>query len=259
MSILVLGLGNSIMTDDGFGVRAVNTLSSRYHFQGEATLVDGGTLCLDLLPYLEGVESLLIIDALDMRKEPGRIFRLEGEEVPRAFASKLSVHQMGLQDLLRQRRNSLFGILNGVDYDEWSPEADRHIPHKFSARDRSGKRRNKDYLLKQLALKAGLAEDEAWHAYDAYRRFLGSYAQAAWGVDVERFDLVEEAKRRHKVAFKTDLPGEAMREIAEGKTNKEIAAELYIAEGTVKNHVSSILSRLGVRDRVTQDVAGLIA
>ena len=100
MSILVLGLGNSILTDDGFGVRAVNTLSSRYHFQGEVTLVDGGTLGLDLLPYLEGVESLLIIDALNMRKEPGRIFRLEGEEVPRAFASKLSVHQMGLQDLL---------------------------------------------------------------------------------------------------------------------------------------------------------------
>ena len=100
MSILVLGLGNSIMTDDGFGVRAVNTLSSRYHFQGEVTLVDGGTLGLDLLPYLEDLDTLLIIDALDMRKEPGRIFRLEGEEVPRAFASKLSVHQMGLQDLL---------------------------------------------------------------------------------------------------------------------------------------------------------------
>jgi len=100
MSILVLGLGNSIMTDDGFGVEVVNTLSSRYHFQGEVCLVDGGTLGLDLLPYLENVESLLIIDALDMRDEPGRIFRLQGEEVPRAFASKLSVHQMGLQDLL---------------------------------------------------------------------------------------------------------------------------------------------------------------
>lgn len=100
MSILVLGLGNSIMTDDGFGVKVVNTLSSRYHFQGGACLVDGGTLGLDLLPYLEGVESLLIIDALDMHDKPGRIFRIEGEEVPRAFASKLSVHQMGLQDLL---------------------------------------------------------------------------------------------------------------------------------------------------------------
>jgi len=100
MSILVLGLGNSIMTDDGFGVEVVKTLSSRYHFRGEVRLVDGGTLGLDLLPFLEDVESLLIIDALDMHDEPGRIFRLQGEEVPRAFASKLSVHQMGLQDLL---------------------------------------------------------------------------------------------------------------------------------------------------------------
>ena len=100
MSILVLGLGNSIMTDDGFGVKVVNTLSSRYLFHGKIRLVDGGTLGLDLLPHLEGVESLLIIDALDMRDKPGSIFRLEGEEVPRAFTSKLSVHQMGLQDLL---------------------------------------------------------------------------------------------------------------------------------------------------------------
>jgi len=100
MSTLVLGLGNSIMTDDGFGVKVINTLSSRYHFQGRIRLIDGGTLGLDLLPHLENVESLLIIDALDMRDKPGRIFRLEGEEVPRAFASKLSVHQMGLQDLL---------------------------------------------------------------------------------------------------------------------------------------------------------------
>ena len=100
MSILVLGLGNTIMTDDGFGVKVVTTLSSRYNFQGPVQLLDGGTLGLDLLPYLEEIESLLIIDALDMRDEPGKIFRLVGDEVPRAFASKLSVHQMGLQDLL---------------------------------------------------------------------------------------------------------------------------------------------------------------
>lgn len=100
MSILVLGLGNTIMTDDGFGVKVVNALSSRYHFQGPVTLLDGGTLGLDLLPHLEEVDTLLIIDALDMREEPGSVFRIEGEDVPRAFASKLSVHQMGLQDLL---------------------------------------------------------------------------------------------------------------------------------------------------------------
>lgn len=100
MAILVLGLGNTIMTDDGFGVRAVEALSSRCHFQGEVRLLDGGTLGLDLLPHLEGIERLLIIDALEMQAAPGTVFRLEGEEVPRALASKLSVHQMGVQDLL---------------------------------------------------------------------------------------------------------------------------------------------------------------
>lgn len=100
MSVLVLGLGNAIMTDDGFGVKVIDTLSSRYCFQGPVSLVDGGTLGLDLLPRLENVASLLIIDAIDMRQAPGTIFRLEGDAVPRAFASKLSVHQMGLQDLL---------------------------------------------------------------------------------------------------------------------------------------------------------------
>jgi hydrogenase maturation protease len=100
MAILVLGLGNTIMSDDGFGVKVVTVLSSRYHFPESVKLLDGGTLGLDLLPYLEDVERLLIIDALDMRAEPGTVSRIEGEEVPRAFASKLSVHQMGLQDLL---------------------------------------------------------------------------------------------------------------------------------------------------------------
>ena len=57
MSILVLGLGNTIMTDDGFGVKVVTTLSSRYRFQGAVKLLDGGTLGLDLLPHLEEIES----------------------------------------------------------------------------------------------------------------------------------------------------------------------------------------------------------
>jgi len=100
MSILVLGLGNTIMTDDGFGVRVVEALSSCYRFQGEVRLLDGGTLGLDLLPRLAGIEHLLIVDALEMQAPPGTVFRLEGEEVPRAFASKLSVHQVGVQDLL---------------------------------------------------------------------------------------------------------------------------------------------------------------
>ena len=100
MSVLILGLGNVMMTDDGFGIRMVEKLRENFCFSSGTEVLDGGTLGLDLLPRLEGVDRLLIIDALEMDAEPGKIFRLEGEEVPRAFASKLSVHQMGVQDLL---------------------------------------------------------------------------------------------------------------------------------------------------------------
>lgn len=100
MATLVLGLGNLLMGDDSFGVRAAQALARRFHWPDGVRVVDGGTLGLDLLPQLEGVERLLIIDALDFGLEPGTLMRLEGEEVPRAFANKLSVHQMGLQDLL---------------------------------------------------------------------------------------------------------------------------------------------------------------
>jgi hydrogenase maturation protease len=98
--ILVLGLGNALMTDDAFGHQMVNALQGRFRFPAEVTVLDGGTLGLDLLPYLEEIEGLLVIDALEMGAAPGTVFRLAGEDVPRAFAGKLSVHQMGLQDLL---------------------------------------------------------------------------------------------------------------------------------------------------------------
>jgi len=100
MAILVLGIGNSLMNDDALGVTAIEELQARYRFPAGVTVVDGGTLGLDLLPMIEGVRKLLIIDAIDMGAAPGDLFRLEGDEVPRAFANKLSVHQMGVQDLL---------------------------------------------------------------------------------------------------------------------------------------------------------------
>jgi starch synthase len=61
---------------------------------------------------------------------------------------------MGLDGLLRARRKSVFGILNGVDYDEWSPENDALIPHRFSPEDLSGKAANKLALLEQAGLPA---------------------------------------------------------------------------------------------------------
>ena len=100
MSTLVLGIGNLIMTDDGVGVRVAQRLMEGYRFPEGVTVMDGGTLGLDLLPHLEGVERLLMVDALETGGPPGTVMRLSGEEIPMALQTKLSPHQMGLQDLL---------------------------------------------------------------------------------------------------------------------------------------------------------------
>ncbi len=100
MSILVLGIGNLVMSDDGIGVRVVQLLAERYRFPAQVTILDGGTLGLDLLPKLEGVERLLVVDAVDTGAPPGTVVRLAGDEVPVALEAKVSPHQMGLKDLL---------------------------------------------------------------------------------------------------------------------------------------------------------------
>ncbi|MGA7827432.1 MAG: HyaD/HybD family hydrogenase maturation endopeptidase [Geobacteraceae bacterium] len=96
----MLGIGNLVMTDDGVGVRVVQYLASNYVFPEGVTVLDGGTLGLDLLPFLEGLEHLLIIDAMATGGPPGTISRLTGDDIPAAFETKLSPHQMGLKDLL---------------------------------------------------------------------------------------------------------------------------------------------------------------
>ena len=100
MSTLVLGIGNLLMTDDGVGVRLVQQLAADYRFPDGVTLLDGGTLGLDLLPQLEGVERLLVVDAVETGEAAGTVVRLSGEEIPLALATKVSPHQMGLKDLL---------------------------------------------------------------------------------------------------------------------------------------------------------------
>ena len=97
---LVLGLGNIIMRDEGLGVRACERLTQRYRLPDDVTVLDGGTLGLDLLPYLEGVNDLLIIDAVSAGAPPGSLVRLENEQIPQTLALKTSMHQVGLQELL---------------------------------------------------------------------------------------------------------------------------------------------------------------
>jgi len=96
----LLGIGNILMNDDAAGVLVVQHLAEKFNFSEELTLLDGGTLGLDLLPYLEGVDRLLVVDAVETGGATGTLVRLTGADIPLALATKVSPHQMGLKDLL---------------------------------------------------------------------------------------------------------------------------------------------------------------
>jgi hydrogenase maturation protease len=88
------------MSDDGVGVKVIHHLSEEYRLHPDVTLLDGGTLGLDLLPHIEGIDRLLIVDAIETGGAPGTLARLEGDDIPVVMETKLSPHQMGLKDLL---------------------------------------------------------------------------------------------------------------------------------------------------------------
>jgi len=95
-----MGLGNIILRDEGLGVRAYERLVERYTLPDEVEAMDGGTLGMNLLSYLEDAQRVLLIDAVRSGHEPGSIIRLEGDAIPIALALKMSMHQAGLHDLL---------------------------------------------------------------------------------------------------------------------------------------------------------------
>jgi hydrogenase maturation protease len=98
--LLILGLGNPLCGDDGLGVAAVEELLRRYQPPASAVVLDGGTLGLSLLPYLEDAEEAILVDAVRDAAPPGTLVRLSGGEVRPAVESRLSVHQVGVADLV---------------------------------------------------------------------------------------------------------------------------------------------------------------
>lgn len=138
MSTLVLGCGNVLLGDEGAGVWVVAELRRGFVLRPPVPLLEGGTLGLDLLPHLEGVDRLLLIDAVRSGRGTGAVVRLEGEEVAGALEVKMSPHQIGLQDLLaaaellerRPREIVLWGIEPGplAPGTVFSPEVERALP-----------------------------------------------------------------------------------------------------------------------------------
>ena len=100
LSTLLLGLGNVLMKDERLGVHVVTTIKERYNCPPELEIIDGGTLGLELLPLFEQFDRVVIVDAVNFGREPGYIGVLEDDQIPAVIFSKLSVHQIGLADLI---------------------------------------------------------------------------------------------------------------------------------------------------------------
>ena len=98
---LVLGIGNVLYADEGFGIRAVEALSARYGFPEDVRVMDGGTQGIFLLPWVCSARRLLIFDAVDFGMEPATLKLVRGDDVPCFMgAKKVSMHQAGFQEVL---------------------------------------------------------------------------------------------------------------------------------------------------------------
>lgn len=102
MQTLVLGLGNTLLGDEGIGVHVIQNLQTNYPALSNVTLLDGGTLSFTLASYIEDCENLIIIDAAQLHSPPGTIAVYEGDEMDRFINRNRnkSVHEVNVTDIL---------------------------------------------------------------------------------------------------------------------------------------------------------------
>ena len=99
--VLILGIGNLLWADEGFGVRAVEALNRDYDFPANVRLMDGGTQGLYLIEHVTSADILIVFDAVDYGLPPGSLKLVEDDDVPNFLgAKKMSLHQTGFQDVL---------------------------------------------------------------------------------------------------------------------------------------------------------------
>jgi len=124
MTILVLGIGNTLLTDEGVGIVAMRELEAKYSARDDMVFLDGGTLSFTLAVPISECSALLVIDAAELGAAPGTVRSFEGEAMDRFMGAnrKSSVHEVGLLDLMSislltghwPERRALIGIQPAV-------------------------------------------------------------------------------------------------------------------------------------------------
>lgn len=100
MRVVVLGIGNILLSDEGVGVRAVERLEQDYILPEGVAALDGGCSAMEMLEDLENLDGLIVVDAVYAHQSPGELVHLEGEAVSSFFRTRMSPHQVGLSDVL---------------------------------------------------------------------------------------------------------------------------------------------------------------
>lgn len=97
---MVLGIGCTLYSDEGFGVRVVEKMQRKYEFSDKVLLVDGGVLGVNLLGVISKPNHLIVVDAVRNKGKPGNLYRLEGDEIPARIRAKNSLHQVDFLEAL---------------------------------------------------------------------------------------------------------------------------------------------------------------
>jgi hydrogenase maturation protease len=126
--ILVLGVGNILLRDEGVGVRIVERLLADYTFSPNVEIMDGGTLGIRLLEHIASADYLIVVDALRNGQLPGTVYRMSAEELPRCISFKNSLHQTGLletlayAEMLGKRPETIIIGVEPADISPWGLE-----------------------------------------------------------------------------------------------------------------------------------------
>ncbi|MFY9399125.1 MAG: HyaD/HybD family hydrogenase maturation endopeptidase [Desulfomonilia bacterium] len=113
-AITVLGLGNILLQDEGFGVHFVRWFSERNRFDERVAIVDGGTLGYNLLDTISSSDHVIVIDVIKSDAEPGTLYRFSREEMELAMPGPTSAHEVEFLDVLHMAE--LSGSLPGVTF-----------------------------------------------------------------------------------------------------------------------------------------------
>jgi hydrogenase maturation protease len=98
--IMILGIGCTLYSDEGFGVQVVGRIEELYEFSDNVLLVDGGALGINLLGVISKPDHLIVVDAIRNKGMPGDLYRLEGDEIPERIRAKNSLHQVDFLEAL---------------------------------------------------------------------------------------------------------------------------------------------------------------